>query len=96
MKNNNEHALSDVLKEFVRSFNIQDRLTELSITEKWGKIMGQIIYKHTINIYLKEKTLYVTLDSPGLKNELQFAKSKMIKIINNEFGTNIVVDIIIR
>ena len=92
----NEHTLKEVLKEFIDSLNVNDKINELRISESWEKMMGKLIARHTLNMFLKNKTLFITLDSAALKQELSFAKSKIIKMINKEIGTNVVNEIVIR
>jgi predicted nucleic acid-binding Zn ribbon protein len=92
----NERTLKDVLNEFMKSFHINDKIDELRLKASWEKVMGKMIALHTVNLYLKNKTLFITLDSAALKNELSYAKKKIINLLNKEFGTKIVEDIVIR
>ena len=96
MKKSNEQLLKDVLSEFIKTYNLDDRINEVRLNDSWEKIMGRMISVHTINLYLKDKVLFITLDSSALKHELSFAKKKMINMLNKEFGTKIVEDIVIR
>jgi predicted nucleic acid-binding Zn ribbon protein len=93
---NNEQILKEVIKEFMNSFNIKDKITEVHINESWEMIMGKVISRHTINIYLKEKTLFITLDSAALRQELSYAKTKMINMLNKELGGKVIDEIILR
>lgn len=70
----NERPLKDVLNEFMKSFKICDKMDEMRLKSCWEKIMGKTIAGHTISLYLKNKTLFITLDSAALKNELSYAK----------------------
>ena len=91
-----ERSLKDVLNEFMKSFHISDKIDEMRLKASWEKVMGKMIAVHTVNLYLKNKTLFITLDSAGLKNELSYAKKKIINMLNKEFGTKIVEEIVIR
>ena len=92
----NEITLKEALDEFMKSFHISDKMDEIRLKDSWEKIMGKMIASRTVNIYLKNKTLYITLDSAALKNELSYAKKKVVTMLNKEFGTKIVEDIVIR
>ena len=96
MKKSNEQTLKEVLSEFVKTFHIETKINEIHLDNSWEKLMGKIIAKHTINLYLKDKILFITLDSSALKNELSYAKKKIINLLNKEFGTKVVEDIVIR
>jgi predicted nucleic acid-binding Zn ribbon protein len=96
MRKSNEQTLKEVIAEFIKTFHIEDKINETHLKSSWEKIMGKVISKHTVNLYIKDKELVITLDSPALRQELSFAKKKMIKLLNAEFGTKIVEDIVIR
>jgi hypothetical protein len=55
-----------------------------------------MIAQHTTDIRIERKTLFVRLDSDAIRNELSYAKSLIIKNINNEIGVEAVVEVVIR
>jgi predicted nucleic acid-binding Zn ribbon protein len=92
----NEQTLKEVLEEFMKSLHVSDKFEEIQIKESWENIMGKMISRHTVSIFLKDKKLYITLDSAALRQELTYAKKKMIKLLNKEMGKAIVEDIVFR
>lgn len=58
--------------------------------------MGAMIAKHTTDIYIKHKQLFVTLDSAALRNELVLAKSKIVKMLNDAVGTEVINEVVLR
>jgi predicted nucleic acid-binding Zn ribbon protein len=94
MKKSNEHTLKQVIDELIKSYNLDDKLKETNLTDCWGKIVGKMIAKHTNNLFLHKKILYVKLDSAALRNELSFSKQKIIKLINKEVKEDIIEQIV--
>jgi predicted nucleic acid-binding Zn ribbon protein len=92
----NEQTLKEVLEEFIKTLHVSDKFDEVQIKESWGKIMGKMISKHTVNLFLKDKKLFITVDSAALRQELSYAKNKMIKLLNKEIGKPVVEDIVFR
>jgi predicted nucleic acid-binding Zn ribbon protein len=92
----NEQSLKEVLNELIDSLHVGDKINELQISESWEKIMGKLIARHTVSLFLKNKTLYITLNSAALRQELSYAKAKMIKMLNKELGSKLIEDIVIR
>lgn len=84
MKETNEYTLKEAIEELLEAFRLQDGILESRIIQSWAKITGKVISKHTEKIYIRNKKLYLKLDSPALKNELSFAKEKLISLINKE------------
>lgn len=77
-------------------FRLEEKITELQITDAWEKIMGPGIARYTQRISYKNKTLSVQLSSPALRQELSYGKSKIIKLINEALDKEEVKDIEFR
>ena len=69
---------------------------EVQLRNSWEKLMGKTIADHTTKIYIKDKKLHLRFDSPALKQELTYAKEKVIDSINKEFESEVVTEIVIR
>jgi len=95
MKESNEHTLKDAIEKLIKTYRLESGMNENKIINSWEKITGKIIAKHTEKIYFKEKKLFLKLDSPALKNELSFAREKLITLINKEVGQDVVNEIVL-
>ena len=62
----------------------------------WFEVMQNGIANYTKDVNIKNKTLYIKLSSPALKQELSYGKEKLIKIINQKFKKKIVNKIILN
>lgn len=58
--------------------------------------MGKTISKYTDSIQIINQTLFITTTVAPLKNELLFQKEKIIQLINEELGENLIKDVVIR
>ncbi len=96
MSKSNERPLGDIIREFVRLYHLDDKLTEARIASLWEKIMGEAIAKYTTGLYLKDHKLTVYLTSAPLRNELHLASTKIIQSINREMGKVVVKTISFR
>lgn len=95
-RNNDILNLQDVLKEFVTENKLETGLDKVQVRDAWAKLMGNGINNYTSNIQLKRDTLYVQLTSSALRDELSYGKEKIIKMINEELGKDIVNKIVLR
>ena len=96
MRKTNNQSLKEVIQQLIETYKIQGKLDEVRLTEKWESIMGSLIAKHTTDIRIYNKTLHINLDSPALKQELSYSKSKIIELLNKEFGKNLIDTVSIR
>lgn len=62
----------------------------------WPQMMGPTIAEYTQQIYLKNGTLYISLTSAVLRNELLMCREMLIKRLNKEIGSPLVKEIIFR
>lgn len=93
----NEHlSLSDVLKEFVDENKLQKGLDKVHVREVWNRQMGPAIEKYTTALKLQDETLYVQLSSSVLREELSYGKEKIIKMLNEELGRDLVKKLVLR
>lgn len=96
MSRHNEHTLKDAIEHLMKTYKLDDRLAEKRLISSWENVMGVMIAKHTTDIYIKHQQLFVTLDSAALRNELSLAKSKIVKMLNEGAGRNVINEIILR
>lgn len=96
MSKHNEHSLKDAIQLLLKTYKLDDRLAEKRLISSWESVMGSMIAKHTTDIYIKHQQLFVTLDSAALRNELSLAKSKIVKMLNDEVGKSVINEVILR
>ncbi|MGC8865571.1 MAG: DUF721 domain-containing protein [Bacteroidales bacterium] len=88
-----ESPLKDILNELMEEYQLSARLRQMRIQKIWTRIVGQYAASQTKEITFKNGRLAVTLKSAALRNELNFAKSKIIRNINRMLGEEAVQDI---
>lgn len=93
---NDESPIGDVLKEFIRANNLQNGIDKIDVREAWKNLMGNGVNNYTREIMLKHEVLYVELTSAVLREELSYGREKIIKIINEELGREVVKDVVLR
>jgi len=97
MKRNNEHLkLSDVLKEFVDKNRLQEGLDKVDVKDAWLNLMGNGVNHYTTNVQLKKDILYVDLSSSVLREELSYGKEKIITMLNEHLGKELIKKIVLR
>ena len=95
-RNNEEASIKDVLKSFVSQHKLEAGIDKVDVKEAWIKLMGNGAANYTEEVELKNNTLYVKLTSSVLREELSYGKEKIIKMINEEMGKEVVTKLILR
>lgn len=91
-----ETSISDVLKVFIQGNKLEAGIDKLNVKEAWINLLGPGIANYTLDVVLKNNTLYVALSSAVLREELSYGKDKIIKMINEELRREVVKDIVLR
>ena len=92
----NESPIGDVLKEFIEKNKLQSGMDKIDVQQAWKSLMGNGVNSYTNEVILKGSTLYVSLSSAVLRQELSYGKEKIITMINEELRKDVVTDLILR
>ncbi|WP_111709536.1 DUF721 domain-containing protein [Lutibacter citreus] len=94
-RSNEFHSISDLMKDVIKENKLSKGMHQISVKDAWAKLMGQGVVSYTENIQLQGKTLVVNLKSSVLREELSYGKEKMVKMLNEELGENLISKIIL-
>jgi len=95
-RNFDAKSLKSVLNKLIDKNSLSSGLNNVKFQSLWEKTMGVNVNSYTTEIHVKNKTLYVSLSSSVLRQELSYGKQKIIDLINDEIGTNIINKIVLR
>lgn len=96
-RRNNDHiSINEALKGFIKEHKLQSGIDKIEVRDAWKNLMGSGVNNYTSDIQLKQTTLYVSLTSSVLREELSYGKEKIIKMINEELGKELVKNLILR
>ena len=95
-RKNENMSISDVLKEFVETNRLEKGLDKVNVADAWAKLMGNGVNNYTTAVNLERDTLYIQLSSSVLREELSYGKQKIITMLNEELGKDIIKKIILR
>lgn len=86
-------SLKEAINEMLDSYKLRGKFDEKKLINSWGTIMGKPISRRTEKIFIKNKVLFVKLNSAPLRQELTIAKAKVLEIIHRSFDKNLVEDV---
>lgn len=93
MKKTNEILLKDAISAFLKDNNLDTKLDETRIISAWEGVVGKLISRHTNQMYIKDRILFVRVDSAALREELGYQRSKLVKKLNQAAGVEAIDDI---
>jgi predicted nucleic acid-binding Zn ribbon protein len=93
MKNDNTHSFQDAFKKFLKDEHLEKSYNEKKLMSMWSEMMGPTIANRTSKLNIHRETLYVTLTSAPLKQEMNRAKERIIQILEEKIGDRVVKDV---
>jgi predicted nucleic acid-binding Zn ribbon protein len=92
----NEQNIKLAINNFLKSTRLSGKLAEQRVIDGWAKLMGAMIAKHTQQLYITNKKLFLHITSAPLKQELFYSREKLIAMLNEEAGEKVIEEIVFR
>ncbi|HMJ71187.1 MAG TPA: DUF721 domain-containing protein [Cyclobacteriaceae bacterium] len=91
----NAQHIGDAIQELLRSYHIKSKFDEATLVASWERLVGKPVAKRTKKVSVRNKVLFVELDSPAMKNDLNLHKSQILAVFAKEFGKDVIKEIVI-
>ncbi len=89
-RSNKEQSLQDVLQDLYKKNHLEDGLLKVRVRELWFSELGSGVGSRTEIVDFRRDTLYVTLTSSVLREELLLGKQKILTMLNEKIGYEVV------
>ena len=76
-----------------KSYNNGDKYEEVALLNSWENVVGKMIAQKTKKVFINKKTLFLTVTSAPLKNELRYHKLVLIEKVNTYAKKELITDI---
>ncbi|MBA5629247.1 DciA family protein [Moheibacter lacus] len=92
-RKDNKQTLGEAISGLISDFGMKEKLDSIQVEELFAEMMKGVIMKYVEKTQVRNRVLYVKMNSPELKNELQYGKGKIISHINEEMGSDYLKDV---
>ena len=89
-RENDSFSVKDLMHNFIRENNLSKGMQKIKVEETWLKMMGPGVASHTNSVKLQNKTLIIQLNSSVLREELSYGKEKILKMMKEEIGEEVI------
>jgi hypothetical protein len=93
MRRSKGQPIGEVIKELLKNYDITSKFNEAHVITSWDKLMGPSVTKYTVKIEVEKRILFVKLSNAALKQELSYAREKIKKMLNDEVGEEVLLDV---
>lgn len=92
-RTSNEAPLKEVLDRWLKAYGYDGKMKEMDVLEAWSEMMGTAVANRTSEIYIKNKKLFLKMDSSVMREELSYGKDVIIQRVNEKAGAEIITDV---
>ena len=96
MRKSNTQPLGDVIHDYLKSLDIDNKLQEIRLIDNWPNIVGIAVAKKTDRLFIKNRVLFVFLNSSIVRSELLRIREGLIKALNDQAGLKLIDEIVFR
>jgi predicted nucleic acid-binding Zn ribbon protein len=97
MKRRNAQTIGEALTDFLSGNpDLRRRVMAVRVQQAWGEVLGPSILQYTRNIYIKDRVMYVSLNSAVLRNELVLSRDRLLRSLNEYVGEEVIKGLVIR
>jgi predicted nucleic acid-binding Zn ribbon protein len=96
MRRSTEQPLKAAIEEFLDRYHLRDKLSQAKVIQAWEKVVGEMVAKNTSQLHIRNKVLYVKVNTSALRNELLYARTKIMAALNKEAGSEVINDIVLN
>jgi len=96
MRKRNTELLKDVISQVLKSNKLDKKLNEKHLIDAWPLVLGTNILQYTTELSIKNRVLYVSLNSSVLRHDLFLSRQDIKKSLNDRVGVEVIFDIVFR
>lgn len=96
MRKTYTQPLGEVLREYLNVFGLDKKLVEMRLIDSWPNAVGLAVANKTKGLQIKNRVLFVYLNSSIVRAELLAIRFDLPKRLNELAGANIIDEVVIR
>lgn len=85
--------VNDIVLEILRSQGLETPLMQRRLIEAWDEVVGQTIAQYTGEKYIKNQTLFVKINNPSLRADLNMMRSELKAKLNSAINAQVIADV---
>ena len=86
-------SIKDIVLQSLRVNGLETPLLQKRIVDSWQEVVGEMISRYTLNVYIENQTLVVRMSSPAFRQELSMRRDYYVELLNNKVGAKVIYNI---
>jgi predicted nucleic acid-binding Zn ribbon protein len=89
----NSTLIKDIILKNLRDQGLETPLLQKRLIDAWPVVMGEAVATYTIDLNIRNQTLFVHLTNPALRMELSMQRQDIVRRLNEHIGNQVIADI---
>lgn len=85
--------IKDIILRNLRAQGLETPLLQRRLIASWPDVAGDMTASHTLDVWIKNQTLFVKMDSPALRANLSMQRQTLVTQLNEHVGSQVIADI---
>lgn len=94
MSRTNDKSIKEAIEQMLQVYKLRRRFDETALIAAWPELMGKSVANRTKQVFIRERKLFVRLESSVLKNELMMIRSQILDKLNERAGSKVLDEIV--
>lgn len=93
MKRKQAIPIGYLVRQYLREEGLETPLNQHRLISSWGDVMGAGILRYTGDIFIRNQTLWVKIESSVLRQELNIGRQQIVRRLNEHVGAQVITDL---
>ncbi len=89
-------SLGDVLRKFIKEQHLDIKINETKVLTAVDEVFGKHLSSYITKKSIYQKTLFISVNSSIVRNEMMMMRQQMVKLLNDKVGEDVIKDIIVK
>lgn len=94
MKPTNDKTLKEAMQQMLKAYRIKGKFDETSVITHWEDVVGKSVSNRTKEIYIRDKKLFVRIESAVIKNQLLMMRTQIMANLNEKVGALVIQEMV--
>lgn len=94
MRKTNDKPLKEAIEQMLNVYKIKRRYDETAVVAAWPELVGKSVANRTKELFIRDRKLFLRIESSVIKNELMMIRTQIIDKINEEAKGVLVTEIV--
>ncbi len=87
--------MKEAIKQMLKVYRLDRKFDETALVAAWPELIGQAIANRTTQLYIRDKKLYVKVESAVIKHELMLMRRQILGRMNEHVGKVVVEELVL-